>query len=294
MSATYRRILIVANPIAGSGRARANAEALANELRRSNGHVELAFTAARGDAIRFARERAAELDLAVAVGGDGTVREVLEGLGEAPVPLAILPQGTANVMGLDLGLAREPGGTARMIAGGRTTALDVARTSTGQLSFLVTGAGIDAQIVRALERVRRGPITKGTWVRAGFASFFGDDTPRLTVALDGRELRGEHCQILFSNVVHYGGARVLADDRELADGVWELYLFPARMKTLALLYGLQALVRGLPSGGVKRVSGRRLEVRSAEPVPFHVDGDFAGTTPFTIELERVQRRLVIP
>jgi diacylglycerol kinase family enzyme len=294
MSTSYRRILIVANPIAGSGRARAQAEELARELRRFSGQVELFFTAARGDATQHTRARRGELDLAVAVGGDGTVREVLEGLGDGSVPLAVLPMGTANVMSLDLGLPRNAAGTARMIANAHTTQVDVARTSGGMLSFLVTGAGLDAQIVHALEELRNGPITKFTWFRAGVRALLRDDAPRLVVALDGRELRGEHCLVLFSNIVHYGGHRVLARDRVLDDGEWELYLFPARMKPLALLYGLRALAFGLPGGPVKRVRGKKLEVRSASPVPYHVDGDAAGTTPFTIEVEAVQRRLVIP
>lgn len=294
MSGSYRRILIVANPIAGSGRARAQAEELARELRRFSGQVELFFTSARGDATRHTRLRHGELDLAVAVGGDGTVREVLEGLGDGSVPLAVLPMGTANVMSLDLGLPRNAAGTARMIANGRTTAIDVARTNGGMLSFLVSGAGLDAQVVHALEELRKGPITKLTWIRAGLRALLKSDAPRLQVALDGRELRGEHCQVLFSNIVHYGGHRVLARDRVLDDGEWELYLFPARMQPLALLYGLRAITLGLPGGPVKRVRGKKLEVRSAEPVPCHVDGDAAGATPFTIELERVQRRLVIP
>lgn len=294
MSGSFRRILIVANPIAGSGRARAQAEELARELRRFSGQVELFFTSARGDATRHTRSRRGELDLAVAVGGDGTVREVLEGLGDGSVPLAVLPMGTANVMSLDLGLPRDAAGTARMIANAHTTAIDVARTDSGMLSFLVTGAGLDAQIVHALEELRRGPITKLTWFRAGVRALLRDDAPRLVVALDGRELRGEHCLVLFSNIVHYAGHRVLARDRVLDDGEWELYLFPARMKPLALLYGLRAVAFGLPGGPVKRVRGKKLEVRSATPVPYHVDGDAAGTTPFTIELERVQRRLVIP
>lgn len=292
MSRSEPPILIVANPIAGSGRARAAAEQLTLALRAAGRTVELCFTSARGDGqATVARSPAG---LFVAVGGDGTVREIFEGLGERVAPVAVLPMGTANVMGLDLGLSRDPAESARMILAGRTTALDVARTSAGQLSFLVTGIGIDAQVVRALERLRRGPITKRTWARAAASAVFSDPTPRLEVALDGRALPGEYCQVLFANVVHYGGFRALARDRVLDDGLWEAYLFPSRSKLGSLFYGLRALTRGFPGGGVERVRARRLEVRSAAPVPVQVDGDLAGSTPLAIELERIQRRLVIP
>lgn len=293
-TSSFRRALIVANPIAGSGRARAAAETLKSELARLSIAPELFFTGARGDARAEVARRAQNYDVVIAVGGDGTVGEVLSGLAEVSTPVAILPFGTANVMSLDLELPRAPAECARMLAGGRTQAIDVARVDGERLSFLVTGAGHDAAVVRQLELLRRGPITKRTWFRAGTRALLRTPPPRLSVILDGRALPGEYCQVLFSNIVHYGGFRVLADDRRLDDGEWELYLFPATSLLGVLGYGARAIVRGFPSGRVHRLRGKRLEVRAATPTPFQVDGDLGGTTPFTIEVERVQRRLVIP
>lgn len=297
----FRRALIVANPIAGSGRARPAAETLRAELARLSIAPELFFTGARGDARAEVARRAGNYDVVVAVGGDGTAGEVLSGLVDPSIPVAILPLGTANVMSLDLGLSREPANCARMLAAGRTQAIDVARVDRGdarvdggRLSFLVTGAGHDASIVRQLEVLRRGPITKRTWVRAGANALLRAPPPHLSVTLDDRELPGEFCQVLFSNIVHYGGFRILAGDRRLDDGEWELYLFPATSILGVLGYGARALLRGFPSGRVQRLRGRKLEVRSATPAPFQVDGDLGGTTPFTIEVERVQRHLVVP
>ncbi|MBK7875813.1 MAG: NAD(+)/NADH kinase [Planctomycetes bacterium] len=298
MSAPWRRALLVANPIAGSGRARAAATELERLLRAAGLEVELLFTGARGDGRRFVAEREGRFDVAVAIGGDGTVREVLDGLVDPSVPVVIFALGTANVMSLDLRLPREPAGIARAVLGGRSTAVDVARVNGGQLSFLVTGVGFDAQVVAGLERLRKGPITKGTWARAGLSAIALEPLPRLAVALDGRALPGEWAEVLFSNIVHYGGFDVLAHDRALNDGLWELYLFPARSKLGLLRHGARALVGRFPGGSVRRERGRKLEVRSvragAAEVPVQVDGDLAATTPVTIELERVQRRLVLP
>lgn len=294
---TFRRALIVANPIAGSGRARRSAEELERELARAGLATKLHFTDARGDARAQTARHGREFDVVVAVGGDGTVAEVLEGLPSCALPVAILPLGTANVMSLDLALPRGAQGAARMILAGRTSALDVARVVHAggeRISFLVTGAGEDALIVRELERLRRGPITKRTWVRAGVNALLRTKPPRLTIRLDGREIPGEFCQVLFSNIIHYGGFRVLADERRIDDGTWELYTFPARSRLGVVAYGVQALLRGFPSGRVVRQLGRRLEVDAQEPTPFQVDGDLAGVTPFSIEVVGEQRRLVVP
>lgn len=290
----FQRAAVVANPIAGRGRARARAEELVRELARVEIAAELHYTSGRGDARAWTREHAGAFDVVVAVGGDGTVSEVLDGVPEAEMPVAILAMGTANVMSIDLGLPRDPAGVARMVASGRTTTVDVARVNGTRLSFLVVGAGVDAQVVRELERLRKGPITKRTWARAALRVLLACPTPRLSVAIDGRAIEGEHCQVLFSNVVHYAGFRVLASDRVLDDGRWEVYLFPAGSRVRTVLYGVRALLGGFPSGRVRRERGTKLEVRSASPVPFQVDGDLAGETPFAIEVEPVRRRLVLP
>src|SRR5437867_4454396 len=97
----FSRALVLANPIAGSGRARGAAQELARELEKRGVQVELRFTLGRGDARDRARRLGPEFDLVVSAGGDGTLGEILAGLSEGParaVPVAILPAGTANVM----------------------------------------------------------------------------------------------------------------------------------------------------------------------------------------------------
>lgn len=295
----FRHALIVANPIAGRGRAKASAHGLAQHLDAAGLAHEFHFTAARDDGKRLVRERAGSYDVVIAIGGDGTVREVLDGLVDPSVPVMIFALGTANVMSLDLRLPRDPEGVARCVLAGRTTAIDVARVNGERLSFLVTGVGFDAQVVAGLERLRKGPITKGTWARAGFSAFAFEPLPRLAVTLDGRAIDGEWAEVLFANVVHYGGYAVLAEDRVLDDGAWELYLFPAKTRLGLLKHALRATFGRFPGGGVRCLRGRKLEVRSlrappAAGVPVQVDGDLAAATPVVVELERVQRRLVLP
>jgi diacylglycerol kinase family enzyme len=290
----FPRALIVANPIAGSGRARGAAEELERRLTAAGTECSLFLTGGRGEGREAVRARHGSYDVVVSVGGDGTVREVLDGLVDPAIPVAIFALGTANVMSLDLGLPRDPEGVARAVLGGKTGALDVARVDGGVLSFLVTGVGLDAQIVQELEHLRRGPITKRTWARAGWRALVKAPMPRLQVVLDGRPIEGEYAQILFANIVHYGGFRVLARDMRIDDGAWELYLFPARSKLHVLGHGLRALASGFPSGTVRRERGRRLEVRSERPALVQVDGDAHGTTPATIEVEGIQRKLVLP
>ncbi|MEY2786720.1 MAG: Diacylglycerol kinase [Planctomycetota bacterium] len=293
----FRQIELVVNPIAGSGRALRTAERLAAMLRAEGAEVRLHATRARHDAREHLSAQRERADLVVAIGGDGTVREVFEGLERDPVPVLVLPQGTANVLGLDLQLPREAAGALRLIRSHRLQRIDLAAVHTSEgrrLSFLVSGIGFDAAVVHALERRRQGSISKLTWVAAGWEVFRSWREPQLGVEIDGKRLPGRYGWVLFSNIVHYAGLRVLSPDRALDDGQFEVYLFEHCSRAGMMRHQLRALTRGLPGGACQRVRARCLRVESANPAPCQIDGDAAGWTPFGAEVLAQQRTLLVP
>lgn len=292
--AAFRRALVLANPIAGRGRARGAADELVAGLATVGIECELHFTGARGDARRRASTLGPDFDLAVSVGGDGTVGEVLEGLSGRDLPVAILPIGTANVMSLDLGIPRDVREVVQMIARGRTTALDTARVNASRLSFLVTSVGFDAAAVHEVEARRRGPITRFDYFTAGLRALWRYEPRRLAVEVDGRELPGRYALVLASNIVHYGGLDVLSADRRIDDGLFEVYLFAKGSRASLLGYGIRALVSGLPGGSCTRLRARSIRITSDAPAPCQVDGDAFGETPVEIAVDPVQSRLVVP
>jgi YegS/Rv2252/BmrU family lipid kinase len=291
---SFRRALVIVNPIAGRGRAERAARELAAAIERAGAAVEVFPTRAKGDARGRATRIGPELERLVIVGGDGTVREVLEGLQRHELPILIVPMGTANVMGLDLGLPRDAGRALHLLHAGRHQALDVARVNGSALSFLVSGVGFDALVVRELERARRGAISKWTWVRAAASAFLRYREPQLAVELDGAPVAGTFGFVLFSNVIHYGGLRVLAADRKLDDGLFEAYLFRGCGRLGLLAHGLRALVSGFPSARCERHRARRIRVRSDSPVPYQVDGDLGGQTPLEVEVLAQPFTLLVP
>jgi diacylglycerol kinase (ATP) len=283
MAAPFQRALVVANPIAGHGRAEAVGRDVAEGLRRRGVAAELYLTRARGDAQARVAALQPGVDLVVAVGGDGTLREVLEGLPDREVPIGVVPFGTANVMSRDLGLPRDVDRALDVIAAKKITRVDAARVN-GHLSFLVTGVGLDGLIVRDVERRRRGPITRWSYAAALARTLPRYRPPRLAVALDGVETEGEYGLVLISNIVHYAGLLRLSPDRRLDDGRFEVYLFrDARPRALASA-AVRGVVARLPGGACEVRRARRVRITSDAPVPYQVDGDYGGETPvdFTV------------
>jgi YegS/Rv2252/BmrU family lipid kinase len=288
----FQRALIVVNPIAGRGRARDAAAVLQEGLSGLPMAVEVFETSARGDASRRVKDMDPQVDLVVSVGGDGTLAEILETL-PAEIPVAVLPLGTANVLGNEVRLPRDAAGLVRVIAAGNSTGLNTARVN-GTISFLVTGVGFDGAIVEDVEARRQGPITKLFYVRSVLRTLLRFQPSQLTVCIDGKEKPGPWAWVLVSNVRGYGGVVKLATGSKLDDGLFEVVLFP-RADTLSLLgYGLRALMGRLPGGSCKMVRASKVQIEADCPTPVQIDGDFAGHTPVTFEVRPQCHRLLIP
>ena len=101
-----RKVHVVINP--ASGRPKPILHTLNRIFKQADVDWDISLTKARGDAERFAREAAAGgADIVAAYGGDGTVMEVGQGLLGSPVPLAIFPGGSANLMAVELGIPKD-------------------------------------------------------------------------------------------------------------------------------------------------------------------------------------------
>ncbi len=289
----FRRALIVANPIAGRGQGRKAAHELERGLRERGISAELYFTEKAGDAFSHLRSLDQGVELVVSVGGDGTLREVLDGLVDPTTPVGVLPFGTANVLSKELGLPRDVHHCIEILARGRVVPVDVANVN-GRLSLLMTGVGIDAMVVREVERRRKGPITKWSYVTGALHALSRYAAPTLRVTLDGEALKKPAGFVLISNTINYGGVLSLAPDARMNDRQFEVYLFPTgSLPELAVAFARGAL-RNLPGGRVELRRAREIRVESETPVPFQVDGDLGGETPVDVRLAPNQYHLVVP
>ncbi len=290
----YARALVVANPWAGRGKGRARAEALAAGLERIANQVDLHLTTSRRCAHDRVAASDATTDLVVSVGGDGTLSEVLEGLGQRDVVVAQSPMGTANVLAKELGLPRKPDRILDMLKRGRTTWLDTARAG-GRLCFLCTGIGFDGMAVAEVEARRDGPIRKLNYVTAGLRVLRRYRAPSLSLEVDGEAIEGTFGFVLVSNLREYGAVFQLSPKSRRDDGQLEVYAVRgAGLIGLARL-GLAGVLRLLPGRRAEFWQAERVAVRSAQPVAYQVDGDLGGhSSDLEIAMSPNRFRIAVP
>ncbi len=295
------RTCVIFNPAARGNKAR--------RFRRYLGEMsqQCAFkaTTGPGDARRFAQAAVATgYDVIVAAGGDGTVNEVLNGIGDDPdgfarVRLGVLPLGTVNVFARELQVPLKLERAWRVLKRGHETKIDLGRADyceaglPQQRYFMqLGGAGLDARAIELVSwklKKNAGPIA---YVVAGLQAL-AEKQPRIVVKADGNKLEGELA--LFGNGKFYGGPFNIFPGANLSDGRLDLCVFPrVNVPTLLRLVPGFLARRKLSEHRVSRLRAERFEATSDTPVAFELDGEWIGSLPATFSVERQKLRVVVP
>lgn len=292
-AAPPRRLLLITNPISGGGRGRTAAAALAARLGEHAITAEVYFTKAAGDGAARARTAAGEAwDGLVAIGGDGTINEVLNGMPDPGRPLGVLPVGTANVLAMELQLPYRPDAAAAALAAGRRRPLAIG-VCNGRRFLLFVGAGVDGAVVRRLSQVRTGTLGKHKWF--GPIAHTVWNWPRFTLSAtfaDGTRLDGLS-SVLVTRVRNYGGVMRLTRDIDPYDGKLHVLCFRARGRAAWSWLGARALLRCLGPGHLL-ATRTTTAVRIDGDAPWQIDGDLGGEGGTDITLATQQASLFVP
>lgn len=282
------RAFAVVNPAAGGGAARKAWPRLADRLLRSDVALDWAATAAPGDGARLAARAADDgHGLVIAVGGDGTVNEVVNGLmvagGAARAALGVLPTGRGRDVCRNLGIPRELDAAVDRIVHGTDVPVDVGAVDFGgRVRFFVgaAGAGFDADVARRTQH-HRGPALLAYVIGVLEALASLRATP---VTVTGAfPWSGRATAVVVANGAFVGGGMRIAPAADPRDGALDVVII-GEVGRLELLRWLPRVYRGDHVRHARVVTGRATGCRIAAstPLPVHVDGEPAGSTPVVV------------
>lgn len=245
-----------------------------------------------------ARQRAAAADgyqLIVAVGGDGTIGEVITGIMAGPRPqpaLAILPAGTGNDIARHVGAYPLDQAIATLAVGARKT-YDLIRIDcrdedgpASRHAFLYATAGYCALVKFRPWMKRYLGAAIGTYLSMILA-LFEFKPPQMEVTWRHGRHSGPLWMAIAANAAKVGGASVhLAPGARTDDGALDMLLVPARPKPIMLCALLPKIPNGRHIGypGLAYFRGSAIEIDADRPVLVEIDGDVFGYTPavFTV------------
>jgi diacylglycerol kinase (ATP) len=228
-------------------------------------------------------------DLFLAAGGDGTINEVAEGLVATPVPLGILPAGTANVLATELGLRSNLLRVAERLNEFRPYRISVGHVTCeggarGRHFLLMAGVGLDAHIVYQVSLPLKARTGKLAYWIAGWG-MLGRRLAEFQVEIEGVERRCSFA--LVSKVRNYGGDLAIARNATLFDDRFEVILFEGRTTLLYVKYLAGVMTNRLAGmKGVTITNARCLKFSAPKDQRTYVqvDGEFVGHLPAYVKI----------
>ena len=286
------RVVIVANPRAGGGRARDVAIAAQNSLSEAGIQVTLHLPTTR-EQLRTETAHACESKPAVvlACGGDGTVHDVLQSTIPTNTPLGVIPAGTGNDIARSLGL---PGKTnqkffqklAYSIHHHDFESIDASQITVEgkqQWSLGVISAGLDSDVN---ERANRMTHFRGTtrYILALLAELRAFPLHNYTVTIDSTKRTGSAILIAVGNGGQYGGGMKICPQADMTDGLLDItWVDPAPRRTVLRLFPLIYSGRHVNSPLVHTYRGSEISIESPDSM-IYADGERIGPTPALIQV----------
>ena len=293
--ARFDKVLLVANPTSGLGKARRWFDRAAEAIRPLGRELEVLVTQAAGDARTAVAELGSGRNLAVAFGGDGTVHELLNGADLDSGALAVIPAGTGNVLAKELGMAAHPTRSVRQLLNGRLVSFDVG-VCNGRRFISMFGAGLDARAVELVHRNRGKTLTQVHYLPHIVRAVLSVGNLRVAAEADDRTLVRSASQVCVGNTHSYGGPIEMTPAAAPDDGLLDVMAFRLRGPGDLLHVGACVLLRALHvSRRATYRRARRVMVWSPEGrVPYELDGEAAGELPAAITLQPRAVRLLAP
>jgi diacylglycerol kinase (ATP) len=283
------------NPASGGGSTGRKWPELARRAAAAGLPGETVRSAAPGEIATLAQQAASDgARLLVAVGGDGTAHEAVNGLlrAGAGTELALLPLGTGDDFARALGvrggfeqaLAVARDGRVRTIDAGRVTyESDGAQAESFFCSM--AGVGMSGSVARRLMTTTKALGGKVAGIIATLATFSRWRNVELRVNVDGETRAGLMQDVLVANTEYHNGGMNLCPGASPDDGVFDVLLVGDVTKR-ELLVELPRLYRGtfLPHPKAELLRGRTITVESETRLPIELDGEQPGTTPVRFEV----------
>lgn len=293
----FENIHFVINPAAGQPKP--ILRTLNNVLYSHDVHWSVSLTRGDGSGQIQAQEAIdAGADLIVAYGGDGTVKDVMNGLIGSDVPMAILHGGTGNALAYELDIPADLAQATALILSNHTIrGLDVGKVTLDDDSrdpgyfMLRTGVGLQTDIAASATREFKDRFGNLAYVMASLRSLAGSEPVEYHLSLDDEHVTVDGLLCMITNSASIGGPRSFrfAADVDPCDGVLDVFVLDASFE--AVMSGILEADRAL---FVQRWKSRAITVETPSPLPVTLDGEDFGHTPFTVNVMPQAVQVLVP
>jgi len=295
------RNLVILNPAAGQDNTERILRSLAGAFAARRAGFDVLETTGAGDAERMARlGAAAGYRSVIAVGGDGTVGEVITGLAGSSVPLGIIPKGTGNQLATNLGIPRTVEAAVDVVVNGRPAPIDLGRLADGRYFAVTAGAGWDASIMATATRELKDRWGFGAYLYAGLRTGITPPTALYRITADGQTIEVKASMVLVANMGEYASRLLslafrIAPGVSFQDGKLDVCIFaPRNLTDVAGMLWRMARRRYAGDDRLIYLQAREVVVESDPPVTTETDGEPIGVTPLVVSAVAAGVHVIVP
>ena len=289
-----RQFTALVNPISGGGKAAEKWAPLAARISDAGADVRVELTRSRDHGVEAARAAAADGRVVVAVGGDGLVRDVAEGVVAGGGVMGIVPAGRGNDLARALGFPSDVTALSELLMHGTAAPCDVIELGTNHIVVGNVYCGLDSVSNAIINRNRWLP-PKVIYRLAPVRAIVTWKAPRFTLTLDGSPLTVDAHMVVIGNSGAYGHGLNIVPSARIDDGVLDVLVVRKGPKRAVASF-MRDAQRGthVARPEVSVHTAREITIAADRPVPVCGDGEELASLPVTARVNAAALQLIRP
>ncbi|MCQ2376195.1 MAG: YegS/Rv2252/BmrU family lipid kinase [Salinivirgaceae bacterium] len=265
------KILFIVNPISGTGKQRHLYRMLENNLDYQKYEPEIVFTSCAGHATELSKAAVGKYKFVVAVGGDGTVNEVAQGLVNTNTIMGIIPVGSGNGLARHLNLPMIMASAIKVLNRQLVVKMDTMLLN-NKLSVNVSGVGFDAIVAHKFAtNGKRGPIS---YVKIAMSEYQNYNGSKYNLNIDGLEVYANAFMVGFANSSQFGNNAYIAPQASVTDGLIDVCIMQPFTILEVPTLSLKLFNKTIDTAhSMKTIKAKSVTLTSTEPIVGHIDGE---------------------
>ncbi|XQY90536.1 diacylglycerol/lipid kinase family protein [Metabacillus sp. HB246100] len=295
----FRKALLIYNELAGQKNAARNLGEYTTLLTQSVEELLVRKTTKKGDAKELSFEYSSIVDIIFVLGGDGTLHEVINGIGDIvkrPI-IAPLPGGTCNDMTRSLNIPQEIHRACEALSTGKVIHVDGVKMNNQYfINFLGVGLIVEASKNRSsTEKSLLGSIS---YYVSALKSIGNSETFSYSMTLDQEKRTGDAVMILVTNGHYIGTNNIPIQESSLNDGVGEVYVikktdFATLMEVIKIVASKKNHLNYNPNV-LTCYKASHIVIETDKPMPLDMDGEVSSSTPANIQFLQDHFQFLVP
>jgi YegS/Rv2252/BmrU family lipid kinase len=279
------KTLMIVNPASGAKSALRKLPEIKKCFEELNFKYDLTFTTPTDNGRGIAKKSAGKYDLLIAVGGDGTINEVINGVmqSQRKTAVAIIPCGTGNAYATAIGTPKSMKDLCKKIVKPKIKPVDVIHLKKPNLyAIAFVGFGFDANVLSLRNWMNiqgvKGYILPFLWTMFRMIKY------NMKIKINGESFTNRLIQLVISNSPYYGGGLYLCPYAKVDNGTLDITTY--NLSRILFIKNCRGILWGnVKDKRIKNFESKNISIRVRHKIPVQYDGQLLDTKQKTFNLE---------